>query len=258
MITNLTRLILVVAVLQLQATAHGADQKDLSRPPITEIRAFWVDGFHAGIRSIEEVTQLVADAKRANINTLFVQVRRRGDALYAKSFEPPVEDPAYDGKFDGLAAILEAAHREGLQVHAWINAMPIWRELPAPKDPRHVLNRHGPFRSGEDIWLTANPQGEMKFPVGYFLDPGHPAAAAYLTEVYLNIVRNYDVDGIHFDYIRYPETDARMPRGAPVGYNGTSLARFRRITNRTDTPAPDDLTWTLWRRQQVTQLVRTG
>ena len=106
--------------------------------PTAEIRAFWVDAFHAGIRSPQEVAQLVADAKTANINTLFVQVRRRGDALYARSFEPPVEDPAYDGKYDGLDAIIEAAHREGIQVHAWINAMPIWRELPAPRDLREA------------------------------------------------------------------------------------------------------------------------
>jgi hypothetical protein len=65
--------------------------------PAPELRALWVDGFHAGIRYPQEVVQLVADDKRAHINALIVQVRRRGDALYAKSFEPPAQDPAYDG-----------------------------------------------------------------------------------------------------------------------------------------------------------------
>jgi uncharacterized lipoprotein YddW (UPF0748 family) len=64
------------------------------------------------------------------------------------------------------------------------------------------------------------------------------------------------VDGIHFDYIRYPETDERLLRGAPVGYNATSLERFRRFTGRADTPAPHDPQWLARRRQQVTQLVR--
>jgi len=224
--------------------------------PTPELRALWVDGFHAGIRSPQEVAQLIADARRANVNTLIVQVRRRGDALYAKSFEPPVQDPAYDGLFDGLDAVLDAAHREGIEVHAWINAMPIWRDEAPPKDPRHVFNRHGPAQSGGDNWLTRSPEGGWKFPVGYFLDPGHPGAAAYLTEVYLNVVRNYPVDGIHFDYIRYPETEERPQRGAGVGYNETSLARFRRAAGRSDTPAPDDRFFTDWRRLQVTQLVR--
>jgi len=221
-----------------------------------EFRALWVDGFHAGIRSMEEVTQLIRDARRANINTLIVQVRRRGDALYAKSFEPPVEDPAYDGNFDGLAAVLDAAHAEGIEVHAWTNAMPIWRGQAPPKDPRHVYNQHGPAQTGEANWLTSSPMGETRFPVGYFLDPGHPSAAAYLVEVYLNIVRNYPIDGIHFDYIRYPETEEKLERGSGVGYNETSLARYRRATGGTGVPAPDDNRFTDWRRQQVTQLVR--
>ena len=220
----------------------------------------WVDAFHAGIRTPEEAAQLVADAKRAYFNTLLVQVRRRGDALYLKSFEPPMEDAAYDPEFDALAHILELAHREGLEVHAWINAMPIWRDppdiSPPPKDPRHVFNRHGPSKSGEDDWLTATPGGEKHFPVGYFLDPGHPAAADYLTGVYLTIIQNYAVDGIHLDYIRYPETADGSPPDFVPGYNPTSLARFRRATGRVIMPAPDDPSWMDWRRRQVTDLVR--
>ena len=46
------------------------------------------------------------------------------------------------------------------------------------------------------------------------------------------------MDGIHFDYIRYPETEDRLPRGATVGYNAVNLARFHRVTGRTDTPDP--------------------
>jgi uncharacterized lipoprotein YddW (UPF0748 family) len=221
-----------------------------------ELRALWVDAFHEGIRSPREADDLVAAAKRGNINALFVQVRRRGDALYTKGVEPPLDDPAYDPSFDALAYIVDAAHRGGLQVHAWINAMPVWRDEAAPKDPRHLFNRHGPAALGDDNWLTASPEGNQKFPVGYFLDPGHPAAAEYLSQIYLDIVRNYAVDGIHFDYVRYPETDRTLPRGAGVGYNAVNLARFQRATHRTDIPAPGDEAWMAWRREQVTNLVR--
>jgi uncharacterized lipoprotein YddW (UPF0748 family) len=221
-----------------------------------ELRALWVDAFHEGIRSAREADDLVAAAKRANLNTLIVQVRRRGDALYTKSVEPPLDDPAYDPSFDALAYVVDAAHRAGLEVHAWVNAMPVWRDEEPPKDARHVFNSHGPTARAEDNWLTAAPDGNRKFPVGYFLDPGHPAAAAYLAEIYLNIVRNYAVDGIHFDYIRYPETEGRLPRGADVGYNAVNLARFHRATGRHDVPSPGDEAWMKWRRQQVTNLVR--
>jgi uncharacterized lipoprotein YddW (UPF0748 family) len=222
-----------------------------------ELRALWVDAFHAGIRSPEEAAQLVADARRIHINTLIVQVRRRGDALYTGGLEPPLEDPNYQPSFDALAHIVSAAHGAGLQVHAWINAMPVWRDEAPPRDVRHVFNLHGPAASGDACWLTAARDGTKKFPVGYFLDPGHPAAQNHLVSVYLDIVRRYDVDGIHLDYIRYPETEGpALPRGSDVGYNPTSVARFQRAAGRTDVPAPDDEAWTRWRRQQVTQLMR--
>lgn len=240
-----------LAIFLLASTTPAFAQADAP-----ELRALWVDAFHAGIRSPAEADELVAAAKRANLNTLFVQVRRRGDALYTKGIEPPLDDPAYDPSFDALAYIVDAAHKAGLEVHAWVNAMPVWRDETAPRDPRHVFNRHGPTAPGDANWFTSGPTGDHKFPVGYFLDPGHPAAAAYLAGLYVDIVRNYAVDGIHFDYIRYPETDERLPRGAGVGYNTVSLARFRRATGRTDVPQPGDDAWMAWRRTQVTNLVR--
>jgi uncharacterized lipoprotein YddW (UPF0748 family) len=237
-----------VLLLVVPLSLHAQD------PP--EVRAIWVDAFHEGIRSPREADDLVAAARRANLNTLIVQVRRRGDALYTKGVEPPLEDPAYDPSFDALAHIIDAGHHAGLEVHAWINAMPVWRDEAPPRDPRHVFNRHGLAANGDDNWLTSSPTGNHRFPVGYFLDPGHPAAAEYLAEVYLNIVRNYAVDGVHFDYVRYPETDDRLPRGAGVGYNAVNLARFRRAAGRPDTPDPGDEAWMQWRRDQVTNLVR--
>lgn len=119
----------------------------------------WIDAFHAGIRSPDEVRQLVADATRIHVNTLIVQVRRRGDALYAGGIEPPLDDPNYDPSFDALAAVITAAHAAGLQVRAWINAMPVWRDEAPPKDPRHVFNQHGPAAAGEACWLTGGRDG---------------------------------------------------------------------------------------------------
>lgn len=234
-------------------TGRGGAAGPAPRP---EVRAVWVDAFHPGIRTAEEAAQLVADAKRLHLNTLIVQVRRRGDALYAGALEPPLDDPHYDPAFDALGNIVAAAHAEGLQVHAWINAMPVWRDDTPPKDARHVFNQHGIAAAGDECWLTSSREGVQKFPVGFFLDPGHPAAQEHLVRVYTDVVRRFAVDGIHFDYIRYPETTDAMPRGSNVGYNAVSLRRFHRATGRSDVPAPDDPQWTAWRRQQVTELVR--
>ncbi len=249
-------LLLLLVVLVSPSVAKDIKGSTAPAMPATEVRALWVDGFNPGIRTRAEAEQLVATAHRAGINLLFVQVRRRGDALYANGLEPFAEDIPAEPGFDPLANIIELAHRDGIQVHAWINAMPIWGKNGAPRDPNHVFNLHGPGHTGRDNWLTASPDGQMLFPVGYFLDPGHPDAMNHLVAIYTSIARNYDVDGIHFDYIRYPETDKPPPQGAPVGYNATSLERFRRATGRSDTPDPADPQWSDWRRRQVTQLVR--
>lgn len=229
--------------------ARGSD-----RP---EIRALWVDAFHEGIRSEAEIDELVAHAKRHHFNTLIVQVRRRADALFASDIEPSLDDPHYDPAFDALAATIRKAHRAGLQVHAWLNAMPAWRDEPPHKDPRHIFNRHG--LDAMDSWLTSHRDGSKKYSVGYFLDPGHPAVQEHLVSVYLDVVRRYDVDGIHFDYIRYPETEIVLPRGSDVGYNETALRRFASQKGRNKSraaPEPGDPEWIQWRRDQVTYIVR--
>ena len=223
-----------------------------------QIRAIWVDGFHPGFRTPQEADQLVADAVAAHLNLLMVQVRRRGDSFYAKSLEPPAEDDSYRPEFDALGYLLDKAHAAGLQVHAWVNVTPIWRGGPdPPKDPRHIFNIHGLTAQGADNWLTQTRDGEKKFSVGYFLDPGHPAAAKHIAEVILNIVRSYPVDGIHLDYVRYPETNsATESSGSPAGYNPTSVARFHQRYGGEGLPAPNNPKWSAWRREQVTNLVR--
>ncbi len=231
-------------------------------PARAQIRALWVDGFHAGFRTAQEADQLVADAQAAHLNLLLVQVRRRGDSFYTHSVEVPVEDDPYRPDFDALGYLIEKAHAAGIAVHAWVNVTPIWRGGPdpaanAPKDPRHIFNIHGLQAVGEENWLTQTYDGQRKFSVGYFLDPGHPAAAGHIVRTILNIVKNYPVDGIHLDYIRYPETSsATEASGSPAGYNALSVERFHRRYGGTGLPAANDPKWSAWRREQVTNLVR--
>ncbi len=243
-------------LLLLVVWAPPAEAQQAAAAAAPEVRALWVDAFHAGIRSPGEADALVEAAVRARLNTLFVQVRRRGDVLFPGSIDPPLDDPAFDPAYDALAAIIDKGHAAGLQVHAWINAAPVWRDEAPPKAESHIFNRHGLTAEGDASWLTRMRDGSQKFIVGYFLDLGHPGAADYLAGVYLDVARRYKVDGLHFDYIRYPETEPPLPRGADVGYNPVSLARFGRVHGRTDLPAPDDEAWSAWRRTQVSNFVR--
>jgi len=223
-------------------------------PP--ELRAIWVDAFHDGFKTRAQVDDLVAWARSANLNALFVQVRRRGDAYYLKSFEPRAEDPDLAPGFDALQYLIDRAHQgpQRLQVHAWLATLPIWwqRDVP-PQAPNHPFNTRGPSASPDDTWLMYRDDGEAWASGMYYLDPGNPDVARYTTDVYLNVLRNYDVDGIHLDQVRYFEGDSLR-----WGYNPTSVARFNQRFERDPAtqPAPKDPQWIAWRRDQVTSLVR--
>jgi uncharacterized lipoprotein YddW (UPF0748 family) len=227
-------------------------------PP--ELRAVWVDAFHDGFKTPQQVDDLVAWARRANLNALFVEVRRRGDAYYFNSFEPRAEDPDLAPGFDALRYLIDKAHQgpQRLQVHAWLATLPIWgqRDTP-PVAPNHVFNRHGLDADPDQTWLMYRDDGQAWAGNDsggiYYLDPGNPDVQDYTTQVYLNLLRNYDVDGLHLDQIRYYEGDALR-----WGYNPTSVARFNAEFGRdpSSQPAPADPDWIAWRRDQVTALVR--
>jgi uncharacterized lipoprotein YddW (UPF0748 family) len=220
-----------------------------------EIRAIWADAFHDGFKTSVQVDKLVADCLQANLNTIIVQVRRRGDAYYNKSFEPRTEDPGLTPGFDALQYLIEVAHAHHLEVHAWLNTLVAWNAATPPKAANHVWNLHGPSIKGADNWIAyfrkynkVDQKWSKKLHSSYFLDPGHPAVVDYTTEVYLNVVRNYDIDGIHLDYSRYD--------GLGWGFNATNVARYNYRYGATGLPRPDDPRWMQWRREQTANLVR--
>jgi len=215
-----------------------------------EMRAFWVDQFHAGAKDPSQVDQLLSDVKKANANTIFLQVRRRGDAYYSHSLEPRTEDPQLAPGYDSLADLIQKAHSMNprIEVHAWFPIMPIWNKSTPPQNPQHVFNLHGPSQSGRAYWLSQTASGNILSGSDYVLDPGHPDAVDYSIEVMKHVALNYDVDGIHMDLIRY--------MGADWGYNPTSVSRFNARYGRTGSPDPQDATWKNWRREQVNHLVR--
>ncbi len=224
-------------------------------PVRPEIRALWVDAFHDGAKTPAQIDRLVQDAVQANINTLIVQVRRRGDAYYNRSIEPRTEDPGLHPGFDALQYLIEQAHAQHLEVHAWLNTLVAWNSATPPKDPGHVWNLHGPQATGADNWVSyyrtynsAQRCWSDQLTSSYYLDPGNPAALDYTAAVYLNVVKNYDVDGIHLDYTRYA--------GAGWGYNPTSVARYNALHGTSGLPAPDAPQWLQWRREQTAALIR--
>jgi uncharacterized lipoprotein YddW (UPF0748 family) len=223
-------------------------------PGPDEFRALWVDAYHDGIKSQSQIDELVETAQAGSFNALVVQVRRRGDTYYPSAIDPWAPD-ATPG-FDALAYLIQRAHAAGIEVHAWATTLAIWGGSTLPSDPEHTFITHGcredgaspECRESREYWLMISDSGDEPAANVYYLDPGHPDVVDYTVAIYTELAANYNLDGLHLDYVRYP--------AQTWGYNPTSLSRFRAQTGRDDTPQPADAEWLQWRRDQVTALVR--
>src|SRR5262249_28758693 len=127
------------------------------------------------------VDSVVARAKQVGVRGLLVQVVGRGDAYYRSEILPRAEAFGRDlpPDFDPLARVVERAHAEGLEVHAWMNCMLVWSADGRPRDPRHVVNAHPEWiarlRDGRPM-TRLHPRERRRLAVeGVFLNPAHPA-----------------------------------------------------------------------------------
>ncbi len=248
----------LVVVLAIVLTIGFAPQ---ARASTSEFRAFWVDAFGEGIFNDAEGTKLVNAAKAANVNALVVQIGRRGDCFCNRASMPRTQAGIAPRPYDPLDAIIAKAHAAGIQVHAWIITTALWNSSVAPLDPSHAFNQHGPSKTGYDKWLGVRYDGALRespsSAANWFFDPGHPDAANYIAEMYLSVARNYAIDGLNFDRVRYPDLPlAAWPADNAWGYNPVALDRFQAATGRVDRPLPNDPQWSQWRRDQVTNIVR--
>jgi uncharacterized lipoprotein YddW (UPF0748 family) len=212
-----------------------------------EFRALWIDAWGTGFLNASQTTQLIADARANNFNALVVQMRRRGDAFYNTLV--PGNDPkttAIAAGYDALQDVITKAHdtsggQKRLEVHCWVTTHVIWSGASLPSNPNLVVNLHPEF-------LTQDSSGEPFLVEGRYLDPGHPGATLWNYIMATNIVRRYDVDGFHWDYIRYPQQDS--------GFNPTAIARYNAEFGLSGQPAPASAQFSDWRRRQVTDFLR--
>lgn len=212
-----------------------------------EARGVWVSRFdYASADSNAakaKITDIFAKARKARLNMVFFQVRGNGDAFYRSAYEPWAA--ALTGKlgadpgWDPLAYAVGEAHRHGLEFHAWVNTFPVWR---GPEPPPETTPR-SPYLAHPE-WIVCDGEGRPMPPGNEYISfsPGIPAARQYIIGVVLDIVRHYDVDGIHFDYIRYP--DGAEENG--YSHDSISVARFESADGN-----PYHLSWAAWEREQL-------
>ena len=202
--------------------------------PKYEYRAVWLttienlDWPHTQVKSpadIErqksELTVILDSLQAMHINTVLLQTRVRGDVIYPSSIEPfshvltgvSGRNPGYDP----LAFAVEECHRRGIRLHAWLVTLPLGKV-------EHVK------RLGRKALPVRNNSLCTRYKGAWYMEPGNPATADYITALVKEIVQNYDVDGIHLDYVRYPDSVDGYPDGSHFVKHGKrmSLAAWRR------------------------------
>jgi uncharacterized lipoprotein YddW (UPF0748 family) len=234
--------------------------------------------------SPSSIRSMVAAAKAGGFNTLFVQVRGRGDAYYTSRLEPRAralqQQPA---SFDPLAQVLSEAHGAGLSVHAWMCVNLVADVSDIPTSPAHIVRSHPewlmvprellPKRGRLDsraarflpalIAWTKGQDGRVE---GLFASPLVEGAAAHVIRVLDDLVAHYAVDGVHLDYVRYPGAQFDMSEGALEAFTAeisrtmTPDARLQleRVTRANPATVVDlyPNSWQDFRRDRLTALVR--
>jgi uncharacterized lipoprotein YddW (UPF0748 family) len=165
-------------------------------------KALWV--VRDRIVTPEAIDDLLEASAVRGIFDLVVQVRGRGDAYYTSTLEPRAEALVSD--FDPLDRLIRYGASVGVRVHAWANVFFVWShpERQAPRDPSHIVSRHPDWLLRPDGISTLDPAGGSDFE-GIYTDPANVAARAHTLDVFEDIARRYRVEGLHYDYVRYPQ-----------------------------------------------------
>lgn len=206
-----------------------------------EGRGIWVDA-NSIPTDDTAMAAFVESLAKANFNVLFPETMRRGYTIYPSKLDE--QDPRFKG-YDPLAAMIREAKKHGLEVHPWVW---VFRQ--------GYTNNPGPIFTKHEDWMAVNKWGEtLSANGGYWISPSVPAARDYLISVFKEIVTNYDVDGLHLDYVRY---ENQFP--APYDYHPVARQKFK-ATHGVDPMdieilTPMQATWHLWREDQVNTFVQ--
>lgn len=214
----------------------------VSAQPKQEVRAAWVTAVYGldwprtratnpqtAQQQKEELVEILDKLKATNFNTVLFQTRIRGDVLYPSAIEPfnaiLTGESGGNPGYDPLAFAIEECHKRGMECHAWMVAIPLGNK-------KHVasLGKRSVTKRKKDICVAYKNE--------YFLNPGNPETKVYLMKLAREVVSRYDIDGIHLDYLRYPERAV----GFPDRYDFRQYGKGRTLDQ--------------WRRDNLSEIIR--
>ncbi len=198
----------------------------------TNYRLDWPPATYNQEQQKQELVKIFDDLKSKNFNTIYFQVRFNGTVLYKSEIEPISYyisgQTGGESSYDPLDFAIKEARNRGFEIHAWVNMLNTFNsnEDKVLAHPKHLYNTN-------KNWLLTYVEDKKK---SYWLDPGIPEARKYLVDIVTEIANKYDVDGIQYDFLRYPGKGVDDKSTFEVYGNGLTL---------------DD-----WRRQNINLLVR--
>jgi uncharacterized lipoprotein YddW (UPF0748 family) len=225
-----------LALLSVVPIAHAQKSSTAGTGAANEIRALWV--VRTTLTSPEKIRTMVSAAADNGFNTLIVQVRGRGDAYYKSRVEPRAVDlKDQPADFDPLAMTLDEAHKRGLKVHAWLNTSLLANLDALPTDPNHVYNKHPewlavPKPVGAELYNVSPTDPSFRQKIvewskgnraeleGVYTGPANPKVRQHIYNIWMDVLKHYPVDGIHFDYVRLASPD--------FDYSKTSITNFNK------------------------------
>ena len=230
---NFTLLLFIPIVVAAQVTFRQSSPREVRAVWLTTIGGLdWPKGYARSAEGIERQKKQFCEQldrfRDMGMNTVLFQTRIRGTVVYPSEMEP--WDGCLSGRpgvapgYDALAFATEECHRRGMTLQAWVVAFPL-------------MNYNVARQLGKQALPSVRPELCKRAGDHWMMDPGVPATADYLAKICAEIVKKYDVDGIHLDYIRYPE------RGIPFN-DDVTFRRYGKGMNRNE-----------WRRGNVTRCV---
>jgi len=213
-------------MLLLSLSLHGQRHDAFTvQAPKHEVRAVWLTTIGAldwptaksAAAQRREMTKILDQLKLVNINTVLIQTRVRASTIYPSALEP--FDLCLTGThgrspgYDPLQFIIDECHKRGMECHAWMVTLPVGKTH--EQRFKEFKRRH--------------PQLAINIGEDGYMNPEVPATGDYLADICAEVTRRYDIDGVHLDYIRYPETWNKYI-GGKKGKNTSAGERRANIT----------------------------
>ncbi|RKY51597.1 MAG: hypothetical protein DRP86_00770 [Candidatus Neomarinimicrobiota bacterium] len=186
------------------------------------------EGIHKGLWVLREdladqkrIDQFLKNAKTLGFTDLFVQVRSRGDAMYHSKY---VETSPMVGNrdFDPLKYVCSEGHKKGLKIHAWFNTYVLYSNRSEDPPDLHLLSIFPEWIEWDENAVSdldkLKSSGNHHLFEGVYLSPLHPQVNRYLLVLMKELISEYNIDGLHLDYIRY--------QGPGFGYNPDGMDAF--------------------------------